>query len=198
MNKAAKDTLRIMLVDEQPERFELLNKTFTECGYLVVANVDAHENINAAVEKYQPDIIIADLDSPGRDTLEYLQAVTRDRPRPIVLFTNDGDGDTIALAVKSGVTAYVLDGINPGRIRPILDVAISRFREYQQLRDELEQTRLQLTERKVIEKAKGILMKNRGLEEDKAYQMLRKMAMDRNLKIAELARSIIAAAELLE
>lgn len=198
MKKPTKESLRIMLVDEQPERFELLNKTFTECGYQVVANVDAHENINAAVEKFQPDVIIADLDSPGRDTLEYLQAVTRDRPRPIVLFTNDGDGDTIALAVKSGVSAYVLDGINPARIQPILDVAISRFREYQQLRDELEQTRLQLTERKVIEKAKGILMKNRGLSEDQAYQMLRKMAMDRNLKIAELARSIIAAAELLE
>lgn len=198
MNKASRDPLRIMLVDEQPERFELLNRTFTACGYQVVANVHAHENINAAVEKYQPDVIIADLDSPGRDTLEYLQAVTRDRPRPIVLYTNDGGRDTIALAVKSGVTAYVLDGINPERIQPILDVAISRFREYQQLRDELEQTRLQLTERKVIEKAKGILMKNRGFEEDQAYRLLRKMAMDRNLKIAELARSVIAAAELLE
>lgn len=198
MSKATKDTLRIMLVDEQPERFELLNQTFSDCGYQVVANVGAHENINAAVEQCQPDVIIVDLDSPGRDTLEYLQAVTRDRPRPIVMFTNDGDGNTIEMAVKSGVTAYVLDGINPGRIQPILDVAISRFREYQQLRDELEQTRMQLTERKVIEKAKGILMKNRGLDEDQAYQSLRKMAMDRSLKISELARSIIAAAELLE
>lgn len=198
MNKNGKDNLRIMLVDEQPERFELLNRTFTDHGYLVVANIDAHDDINAAVEKFQPDVIIADLDSPGRDTLEYLQAVTRDRPRPIVMFTNDGDNDTIEIAVKSGVSAYVLDGLNPARIQPILNVAISRFREFQELRDELEQTRLQLTERKVIEKAKGILMKNRHLEENQAYQMLRKMAMDRNLKIAELARSIIAAAELLE
>lgn len=198
MKKSGTEPLKIMLVDEQPERFELLNKTFAECGYVVVANVDAHDDLNAAVEQCQPDVIIADLDSPGRDTLEYLQAVTRDRPRPIVMFTNDGDGDTIELAVKAGVSAYVLDGIHPERIRPILDVAISRFREYQQLRDELEQTRMQLTERKIIEKAKGILMKNRGLEEDHAYQLLRKMAMDRNLKIAELARSIIAAAELLD
>lgn len=198
MKNTSKEPLRVMLVDEQPERFELLNKTFTECGYQVVANVDAHDDINAAVAECQPDVIIADLDSPGRDTLEYLQAVTRDRPRPIVMFTNDGDSDTIARAVKSGVSAYVLDGIQPERIRPLLDVAISRFREYQLLRNELEQTRLQLTERKVIEKAKGILMKNRGLSEDQAYQLLRKMAMDRSLKLAELARSIIAAAELLE
>lgn len=198
MKKVSNETLKIMLVDEQPERFELLNSTLTACGYQVVANVGAHENINAAVEQCQPDVIIADLDSPGRDTLESLQAVTRDRPRPIVMFTNDGDEDTIELAVKSGVTAYVVDGMNPERIRPILDVAISRFREYQLLRNELEQARLQLTERKVIEKAKGILMKNRGLDEDQAYQVMRKMAMDRNLKISELARSIIAAAELLE
>lgn len=197
MKKSGSEALRIMLVDEQPERFELLNATLTGCGYQVVANVGAHEDLNAAVERCQPDVIIADLDSPGRDTLEYLQAVTRDRPRPIVMFTNDGDGDTIELAVKSGVTAYVLDGIHPGRIRPIMDLAITRFREYQLLRNELEQTRLQLTERKVIEKAKGILMKNRRLDEDHAYQLLRKMAMDRNLKISELARSIIAAAELL-
>ena len=198
MNKKANGPLRILLVDEQPERFDLLNKTFTECGYEVVANMGAHEDLNAAVEKTAPDVIIADLDSPSRDTLEYMQAVTRDHPRPIVMFTNDGDGQTIEMAVKAGVSAYVLDGIHPERIQPILDVAISRFKEYQLLRDELEQTRLQLSERKIIEKAKGILMKNRGLDEEQSYQCLRKMAMDRNLKISELARSVIAAAELLE
>ena len=190
--------LRIMLVDEQPERFKLLNETLIDCGYTVVANINAHENIYAALEQCKADVIIADLDSPGRDTLESLQEVTRERPRPIVMFTNDGDADTIEMAVKSGVTAYVVEGIKADRIQSILDVAISRFREYQLLRNELEQTRLQLTERKVIEKAKGILMSNRGMDENQAYQALRKMAMDRNLKISELARSIIAAAELLE
>ena len=198
MNKSARETLSILLVDEQKERFELLSQTFSEFGYRVVASVGAHEDINAAVERFEPDVIIADLDSPGRDTLEHMQTVTRDHPRPIVMFTNDGDAATIEMAVKAGVSAYVLDGINPERIQPILDVAISRFKEYQQLRNELEQTRLQLTERKVIEKAKGILMKKRGMEEDQAYQCLRKMAMDRNLKISELAQSIIAAADLLE
>ena len=198
MKKTQKEMLRIMLVDEQPERFKLLNETLTDCGYTVVANINAHENIYAALEQCKADVIIADLDSPGRDTLESLQEVTRERPRPIVMFTNDGDADTIEMAVKSGVTAYVVEGIKADRIQSILDVAISRFREYQLLRNELEQTRLQLTERKVIEKAKGILMSNRGMDENQAYQALRKMAMDRNLKISELARSIIAAAELLE
>ena len=198
MKKTQKEMLRIMLVDEQPERFKLLNETLIDCGYTVVANINAHENIYAALEQCKADVIIADLDSPGRDTLESLQEVTRERPRPIVMFTNDGDADTIEMAVKSGVTAYVVEGIKADRIQSILDVAISRFREYQLLRNELEQTRLQLTERKVIEKAKGILMSNRGMDENQAYQALRKMAMDRNLKISELARSIIAAAELLE
>jgi len=113
------------------------------------------------------------------------------------MFTNDGDAKTIELAVKSGVTAYIVDGMAPDRIKPILDVAILRFREYQLLRNELELTRLQLSERKQLDKAKGLLMQKKGLDEEHAYQLLRKMAMDRNMKIAELARSIIAAAELL-
>lgn len=190
--------LKIILIDEQPERFEILDNALREQGHEIVARISASEDIIATVERTQPDIIIVDLESPGRDTLESMQAINRDRPRPIVMFTNDGDSATIERAVKSGVSAYIVDGLSAERIRPILDVAMHRFREYQQLRNELEQTRMQLTERKLIEKAKGILMKKRGLDEDQAYQNLRKMAMDRNLKLSELARSIIAAAELLE
>lgn len=186
-----------MLVDELPARLAVLETTLTALGYQVVGKVTPHDNIQVEVERSQPDVIIADLDSPGRDTLESMQAITRKRPRPIVMFTNDGDAKTIELAVKSGVTAYIVDGMNPERIKPVLDVAITRFQEYQQLRSELELARLQLSERKHIDKAKGLLMKNKKLDEEQAYQLLRKMAMDRNMKIAELARSIIAAAELL-
>lgn len=186
-----------MLVDEQPARFKVLEEALTAQGYIVVAKVTTADNIQAEVERSQPDVIIADLDNPGRDTLESMQAITRKRPRPIVMFTNDGDAATIELAVKSGVTAYIVDGMSPDRIRPILDVAIMRFREYQLLRNELEQARMQLSERKLMDKAKGLLMK-KGMDEDQAYHRLRKMAMDRNMKISELARSIIAAAELLE
>lgn len=191
------DMIRIMLLDEQPARFKVLEEALTTQGYKVVAKVTTADNIQAEVERSQPDVIIADLDNPGRDTLESMQAITRRRPRPIVMFTNDGDTQTIELAVKSGVTAYIVDGMSPDRIRPILDVAIMRFREYQQLRNELELTRMQLSERKLIEKAKGLLMK-KGMDEAQAYHRLRKMAMDRNIKIPDLARSIIAAAELLE
>lgn len=187
-----------MLIDEQPERFELLDEALRLHGHEIVARLTRDEDIIGAVERWQPDIIIIDLETPGRDTLEHMQTISRDRPRPIVMFTNDGDSDTIARAVKAGVSAYVVDGLNPDRIRTILDVAIHRFREYQSLKSELEQTRMQLNERKLIERAKGILMKKRQLSEDEAYQSLRKMAMDRNLKLSELARSIIAAAELLE
>jgi response regulator NasT len=191
------EMIRIMLVDDQPARFQVLEKALTAQGYKVVAKVTTADNIQMEVELSQPDVIIADLDNPGRDTLESMQAITRKRPRPIVMFTNDGDAATIELAVKSGVTAYIVDGMSPDRIRPILDVAIMRFREFQTLRSELELTRMQLSDRKLIDKAKGLLMK-KGMSEDQAYHRLRKMAMDRNMKLPELARSIIAAAELLE
>jgi response regulator NasT len=191
------DRLRILLLDEQTERFPVLEAALTAAGYLVVGKVTTADNIQVAVERTRPDVIIADLDSPGRDTLESMQALTRKHPRPIVMFTNDGDRATIQLAVQSGVTAYVVDGMAPERIRPILEVAMMRFQEYQKLRDELELTRLQLNERKHIDKAKGLLMKRKGLDEEQAYALLRRMAMDRHMKIAELARSIIAAAELL-
>lgn len=191
------DKIRIMLVDEQPARFKVLEEALTAQGYRVVAKVTTADDIQAEVEHSQPDVIIADLDNPGRDTLESMQAITRRRPRPIVMFTNDGDAATIELAVKSGVTAYIVDGMSPDRIRPILDVAIMRFREFQTLRAELELARMQLSERKLIDKAKGLLMK-KGMDEAQAYHRLRKMAMDRNMKLPELARSLIAAAELLE
>lgn len=190
--------LKIILVDEQPERFKFMDKTLHEQGHEIVAHISATEDLIPTVERAQADIIIVDLDSPGRDTLESMQAINRDRLRPIVMFTNDGDSATIERAVKSGVSAYIVDGLSPERIRPILDVAMHRFHEDQKLRNELEQTRVQLTEGKLIEKAKGILMNKGGLDEDQAYQGLRKMAMDRNLKLSELACSIIAAAELLE
>lgn len=191
------DSLRILLLDEQAERFPVLEAALTAAGYIVVGKVTTADNIQVAVERSQPDVIIADLDSPGRDTLESMQALTRKHPRPIVMFTNDGDRSTIQLAVQSGVTAYVVDGMAPDRIRPILEVAMMRFQEYQKLRDELELTKLQLNERKHIDKAKGLLMKRKGLDEEQAYALLRRMAMDRHMKIAELARSIVAAAELL-
>jgi response regulator NasT len=142
-------------------------------------------------------VVIADLDSPDRDTLESMGTVSREVPRPIVLFAREGSTETIEKAIKAGVSAYVVDGLAPSRIQPVVDVAIARFREYQALRRELADTKLKLAERKSVDRAKGILMDRRGMSEQEAYTALRKLAMDKNKRLAEVAEMIIASAELL-
>jgi len=127
-----------------------------------------------------------------------MHSINREQPRPVVMFADKGDSDTITEAVRAGVSAYVVDGLDTRRIRPILDVAIARFREYQALKDELVRTKNSLAERKEIDRAKGILMKKRGWSEDEAYQALRKMAMDQNKRLGEVARSVVEMAALFE
>lgn len=196
----AKDTrqLNIMLIDEQPERSLVMEKLLHDLGHKIVARATAGDDLTAMVNRYLPDIIIIDMDSPDRDILEHMQSISTDRPRPIVMFTNDDDSKTIQKAVKAGVTAYIVDGLQPQRVMPILETAMARFNEYQSIRNELEKTRNSLEERKLIERAKGILMKQSGNDEETAYKAMQKIAMSRNMKIADLARSIIAAAELLK
>ena len=196
----ARDTkqLNIMLIDEQPERSMALEKLLHDLGHKIVARASAGDDLTEMVNRYLPDIIIIDMDSPDRDTLEHMQSISSGRPRPIVMFTNDDDSQTIRKAVKAGVTAYIVDGLQPQRVMPILETAMARFNEYQAIRNELEKTRNSLEERKLIERAKGILMKQSGYDEDSAYKAMQKIAMSRNMKIVDLARSIIAAAELLK
>lgn len=186
-----------MLVDASPGRTAILEQALSDAGYDVVARVASYEQLNEQVAALQPDVIIIDLDSPGRDVLEHMQTISNERPKPIVMFAERGETQTIEKAVKAGVSAYVVDGINPSRIKPIVDVAIARFREYQALRDELEVTKAKLSERKIIERAKGLLMEKRGMSEDEAYKALRKMAMDRNIRLLQAAESVLAVAELL-
>jgi response regulator NasT len=142
-------------------------------------------------------VIVIDRDSPDRDTLEHICLVTQDEPRPVVLFTDNGDRSLIRDAVRAGVSAYVVGGLSVERLRPVLDVAIARFEEHQALKRELHDARNSLAERKQIERAKGMVMKSRGVTEDEAYRLLRKLAMERNQKLAQVAESVIAAAELL-
>jgi response regulator NasT len=189
--------LRIMLVDSCPERFPLLEGALVEAGHEVVARVTTGEDLTERMTSLRPDVIVIDIDSPDRDILEHMRIIHRDRPCPIVMFTNDDNGDTIRAAVRAGVHAYVVDGLSTSRVLPILEVAIARFEEYQEMRQELERTRTALDERKIIERAKGILMRQAKLDEEAAYKAMRKMAMDRNLKMVDLAKSVIAAAELL-
>lgn len=189
--------LRVLLVDENIERAALLKHALTESGYHLAAHIAASADLLGLVTELRPDIIILDIDSPDRDTLEHLCIISRDQPRPIVLFTQDNDSEKIRSAIRAGVSAYVVDGLKSERLNPIMEVAIARFNQFQSMRQELEHAENQLAERKEVDRAKGILMKQRGWSEDESYQALRKMAMDRGLKLADVARQVITVAELM-
>lgn len=186
-----------MLVDDHPDRLLMLEAALVKAGHVVVARLDAQADLAAAVARAQPDVILIDVDAPSRDTLESLALIDRDQPRPIVLFAASSDSDTIQRAMRAGVSSYVVDGMNPERLKAVMEVAIARFEQYQLLKKELQATRTKLADRKDVERAKGLLMQRRGLDEAAAHEVLRKMAMARNLKIGDAARALIAAAELL-
>jgi response regulator NasT len=189
--------LRVMLVDNHLERIAPLRQSLMEAGCEVIAHLSDTVNLDEAVRRLQPDIVIIDTDSPSRDTLEHLIVMSQNAPRPIVMCTHDGDSEKIRAATQVGVSAYVVGDIPAARLRPVMDAAIARFDEFRALRDKLEHVNRQLVERKVIEQAKGLLMKQRGLDEDAAYSLLRSMAMQQNVKIATLAEQLIQAAKLL-
>lgn len=190
-------SLKVVLVDDNRGRSALLRQALVDSGVEVSACLEDCRNLLAEVNRLAPDLVLIDMDSPNRDVLESLRTVSRDNPKPVVLFTEKSDHFTIESAIKAGVSAYVVDDINAKRLQTILEVAIARFREFQALRDELAEVKGKLADRKDIDKAKGLLMKRKNLTEDEAYQMLRRMAMDRNLRLGDVARSIIMAADLL-
>lgn len=189
--------LRVLLVDEDVERAELLKEALHEAGYEVAAELRSSMDLLARVREVRPDVIIIDRESPDRDTLEHVCMVTRDDPHPVVLFTDDGDRSKIRDAVEAGVSAYVVGGLSAERIRPIVDVALARFEGLQALHRELDQARTTLAERKLIDRAKGLVMQQRRCSEEQAYAALRKLAMDRNRRLVEVAQDVIAMAKLL-
>ena len=190
-------SLSVLLVDDDPERAAIVEPALRAAGYEVVTVVDTASEMLAQVRAMKPDVIIIDRDSPDRDTLEHVCMITRDDPRPIVMFTQDKDRTLMREALEAGVSAYVVDGLSVERVRPIVEVALARFEQWQALRRELDQAQTNLAERKVIERAKGIVMKQRRCTEDEAYVLLRKLAMDRNQRLAHMAESVITMAELL-
>ena len=189
--------LKVMVVDEVVERAEVLQRALAQAGYEVIAYAPSTFDLHRQVGALRPDIIIIDTDSPDRDTLENLCVVSRDEPRPVVMFSHDGDSEKIRAATKAGVSAYVVGGMTPERIGPIIGAAVARFEQYQALKREFEELENKLADRKVIERAKGILMKSRNLSEEDAYAALRKQAMENNARLAEVARQVIAVAGLL-
>jgi response regulator NasT len=189
--------LRVLLVDETFERAALLKHALQDAGCKIAAHVSASADLPGLVAELKPDLIILDTESPDRDTLENLCIINRDQPRPIVMFTHDDDSDKIRAAIRAGVSAYVVDGLKSERLRPIMDVAIARFNEFQAMRADLAKAESQLSERKDVERAKGILMKQRGWSEEEAYQALRKAAMDKGSRLADIARQLVEITELL-
>ena len=180
---------------EQAERSRLLRISLLENGYNIVAVLPTHTFLGERITQLQPDMIVVDAESAARDALEHVVMATRDARRPIVMFTNDDDTTHVKDAVAAGVSAYVVAGLAPERIRPILDVAMARFQHEQALRRELADARSQLQERKAIDRAKGLLMQRQGLSEQEAYEKLRKTAMDRGLKLGDVAQRILDVAD---
>lgn len=181
----------MMLVDEDPDRAADVRAALIASGCEVISLLASPLEIYDAVKTTSPDVIIIDTESPSRDSLENLAFVSRDRPHPIVMFSGDRRNETIREAIRAGVSAYVVDGLSEERLQPILQVAVARFAAEQILKKELADARTQLADRKNVERAKGILMKQRELSEEEAFQMLRKFAMDRGIKMAEAAARVI-------
>ena len=194
---ALETALKVLLVDDSPERTDILRSALELAGYAVTATLESPLELLRAVDAHLPDIIIIDTESPSRDVLEHVVMVTRDQPRPIVMFSSDGGTDSIREAVRAGVSAYIVDGLAAGRVKGIVDVAVARFEEYQKLVAELAEANLKLSERKVVERAKGILMKSRDMTENQAYEAMRSMAMNRKKKLAEVARMVIDMADIM-
>ena len=189
--------MRVLVVDESAERAEILIEGLARAGHQVGACLSSPMALLKTIDELQPDVIVIDIDSPSRDVLEHLVVMSERGPRPVVMFASDGAPEAIRQAVRAGVSAYVVDGLDAARVKTIVDVAVARFEDFQRLRIELAEANLKLAERKLIERAKGILMASRGLDEEAAYALLRKSAMDRKLRIAELAQQLVAAADLL-
>ena len=194
----------LALLDEQEEHVRLqlersrsLRVGLLEAQYDIVATLPADVFLSERLAQLRPDLIIVDAESEARDALEHVVMATRDERRPIVLFTNDPDTTHVRDAVAAGVCAYIVEGLAPQRIRPILQVAMARFKHEQSLRAELQDARDELKDRKTIDRAKGILMQRQALTEKQAYDRLRKLTMDKGIKMVQIAQRMIDAAELL-
>lgn len=189
--------LKVMIVDNDLERTKPLKQSLLDTGYEVIAHLKDTVNLDEACSRLQPDIVIIDTDSPSRDTLENICVMTMNEPRPIMMFTHDGDKEQIKLATQAGVCAYVVGSIPNERLQPVIDAAVARFEEFKNLRVALNEANTKLSERKLVERAKGLIMKQRKIDEDEAYHLLRSMAMQKHMRIGALSKQIIDAAELL-
>ncbi|MFN3586977.1 MAG: ANTAR domain-containing response regulator [Moraxellaceae bacterium] len=189
--------LKVLLVNDTNKQVGRLRASLIQAGCEVVEEVSSAFMIPKKVAGLQPDVVIIDTESPSRDVLEQICVVSQDEPRPILMVSDDGQPAAIKAAIKAGVSAYVVEGIDEGRLEAVLAVAQARFEADQSLKQQVRMAESKLNERKVVERAKGMLMQLRGLSEADAYHAMRKMAMDRNIRIAEVAEKLISMNELL-
>ena len=195
---SAEQSPKIVIVDESPIRAAILEEGLREAGYTGVVHISQMQSLLARIYALDPDIILIDLENPSRDVLEQMFQVSRAVRRPIAMFVDQSDAASIQASVDAGVSAYIVDGLKKERIKPILDLCVSRFNAFAKLQDELDRTKNALEERKVIDRAKGILMKLKGLTEEEAYVLMRSTAMREKKKMGEIAQSILTASELLK
>lgn len=191
------DCLRVLVVDTDGDRAKSIEAALGNLKHEVLRHNPRQRSLSEAVRDMDPDIVLCDIDFPDRDVFEDMDVIRRDWPRPVVMFAQDSTRACVQQAIRSGVSAYVADGLKAERLQPIIEVAIARFTETQALRTELETTKAKLAERKTIERAKGMLMKARDMSEDEAYKTLRKLAMDKNKTLSEVCDSVITALEAL-
>ena len=188
---------RIVIIDPSPVRRAILEEGLAAAGYRDIVHLDGIERVMERIVALDPDVIVIDLESPTRDVLEQMFQVSRAVPRPVAMFVDRSDTAMIQAAMDAGVSAYVVDGLRKERVKPILDMCISRFNVFSRMRDELAQARSQLEERRTIDRAKTLLMRAKGISEDEAYGLLRRTAMNEQKRVADVAQAITMAAELL-
>ena len=189
--------LRVLIIDESRSRAAELSASLVTAGHQVAAIVHSALDLTRQIEAIKPDIVLIETDSPSRDTLEHLAVMDRAMPRPVIILTADDDTALMRAAFTAGVSAYIVDNLDLARLRPIINVAIARFDAHQALKAELAAATQKLSERKVVERAKGLLMKTRGLDEEAAYAALRGLAMERAQPLAKVAGDLLAMAKLL-
>ncbi len=190
--------LSILIIDENRIRASIIEDGLREAGHEHVSVITDVSEVGRTIGEIEPDVVVVDLENPNRDMLEHFFSLSRVLSKPVAMFVDKSDGQSIEAAMEAGVSAYVIDGLKKERVKPILDMAISRFNAYSKLTRELEEARSQLEDRKVIDQAKGILMRTRGMDEDEAYQLLRKTAMNQNRRMVDIAQSLITAAGMME
>ncbi|MGH1425770.1 MAG: ANTAR domain-containing response regulator [Pseudooceanicola sp.] len=191
------DSISIIVVEADKVRAEQIVDSLRDAGQFDIKVISEPTSLARQIQNIQPDVVLIDVENPSRDMLEELALASSPMDRPVAMFVDRSAAGLSTAAIEAGVSAYVVDGLRPDRLKPILDAAIARFRMFQRMRKELSEAKRALEHRKVIDRAKGILMKARGVSEDEAYAILRKAAMDQGKRVADVAQALVTAAELL-